>query len=117
MAHEEERLAPIHVAEFPVKRRAGGGGDHEGGDDPGEMREAAEIADDARERRADNILVERSERHGEHQPGKDGDEFAPGDRGVGRKRHARRFNLARRAGGGEARGVAGCEIWAMVSTL
>jgi hypothetical protein len=86
-----EGLAAVDVAELAVERRADGGGDHEGGDHPGEMGEAAEIADDAGQGGGDDVLVEGSQRQGEHEAGEDHVEFALADGGlrVGEDGHGR----------------------------
>jgi hypothetical protein len=84
--HIEEPLAAVDVAELAVERRGRGGGDHERCDDPREMLEAAEIADDARQRRADDVLVEGGEGERQHQPGEDEIELAFGNSGQGRGR-------------------------------
>ena len=73
-AHQEDRdrgqedgLAPEHVAELAVEGRGDGRGEEVGGHDPGEVVEAAELADDRRERRRDDRLVERRQEHAEHE--------------------------------------------------
>ncbi len=64
---EKDGLAPVHVAELAVDRRRDRRGEQVGGDDPGEMVEPAEVADDGRQRNRDDRLVERGEEHAEHQ--------------------------------------------------
>ena len=46
--HLEHELAAEEVAELARQRRAHGRREHVGGDDPGELRRAAEVADDGR---------------------------------------------------------------------
>ena len=65
--HEEDGLAPVHVAELAVDRRRDRRGEQVRGDDPGEVVEPAEVADDGRQRNRDDRLVERGEEHAEHQ--------------------------------------------------
>jgi hypothetical protein len=85
----EEALAAVDVAQLAVKRRSGRRGDHEGGDDPREMHEPAEIADDARQRRADDVLVERGEGERQHQARENQVELALGNVGGSRGRSER----------------------------
>ena len=89
---EVERTASIHVAELAVEGRADGRRDHEGGDDPGEMGEAAEVTDNAGQRGADNVLIERGEGECQHESGKNGVEFALGNGrlGMGQNGHGRK---------------------------
>ncbi len=77
---QEHGLAPVHVAELAVDRRRDGRGEQVRGDDPGEVAEAAEVADDRRQRGRDDRLVERGQEHAEHQRGEDRRERAPGER-------------------------------------
>ena len=76
---EEHGLAPEHVAELPVQRGRDRRGEQVGGHDPGEVIEPAQVADDRRQRRRDDGLVERGEEHAEHQRGEDGRERAPAE--------------------------------------
>ena len=88
---KEKRFAPIDVAELAVEGHGDGRGDHEGGDDPGEMGDAAQVADDAWQRGADDVLIQRGERKRHHQPGKNRVEFALGGGrlGMGKQSHGR----------------------------
>jgi hypothetical protein len=47
---DEDRLAPVEVAELAVERRRDGRGEQVGRDDPRQVVEAAEVAGDGRER-------------------------------------------------------------------
>ena len=62
-------LRPILVAELAVERRRDRRCEHVRGDDPGQVRHAAQVADDVRQRRAHDQLVEHGKRHREHQRG------------------------------------------------
>ena len=79
---QEHGLAPVHVAELAVDRRRDRRGEQVGRHDPGEVVEAAEVADDRRQRGRDDRLVERRQEHAEHQRGEDGRERAAGERRV-----------------------------------
>ena len=67
IAARNSGLAPVHVPELPVERRRDGRGEQVRGHDPGEMVEAAEVADDRRQRGRHDRLVERGQEHAEHQ--------------------------------------------------
>jgi hypothetical protein len=56
----EHGLAPILVAELAVDRHHACGAQNIGGDHPGEISDAAEVVDDARQRRCDDTLVDRA---------------------------------------------------------
>ena len=62
-------LAPVQVAELPVQRRHDRLSQKVGGHDPGQLLEAAELADDRRECRRDDRAVERGEQHHQHEAG------------------------------------------------
>ncbi len=79
---EEHGLAPVHVAELAVERRRDGRREQIRGDDPREVVEAAEVADDRRQRGRDDRLVERGQEHAEHERREDGAERPPGERCV-----------------------------------
>ena len=64
---EEDGLAPVHVAELAVDRSRDRRGEQVRGDDPGEVVEPAEVADDGRQRDRHDRLIERGEEHAEHQ--------------------------------------------------
>ena len=66
---DEESLPPVHVAELAVERRGDGGRENVGGHDPGQVRHAAEVADDPRQRGAHDQVVEHGQQDGEQQPG------------------------------------------------
>ena len=68
---QEDGLAPVHVAELAVDRRRDRRREQVRGDDPREVVEAAEVADDRRQRGRDDRLVERGQEHAEHQRGED----------------------------------------------
>ena len=64
-------LAPVEVAELAVERRHDRHREQVRGDDPREVLEAAELADDRRQRGRHDRLVERRQQHHEHQPADD----------------------------------------------
>ncbi len=68
----QHAFAPVEVAELAVERAGDRGGEQVRRHDPGEVRDAAEVADDRRERRRDDRLVERREEQDEHQRREDG---------------------------------------------
>ncbi len=68
---KEDGLAAVEVTELAPDRRRNGRAEHVGGDHPGEVVEASELADDARQRRADDHVVEHREHHRDHQTGED----------------------------------------------
>src|SRR5205085_9276192 len=65
---EEERPAAVDVAELPVQRHGHRGREQVRREDPGVAREAAELADDPRQRGGDDGLVERREQERDHKP-------------------------------------------------
>ena len=64
-------LAAVQVAELAVQRRHDRLRQQVRGDDPREVLEAAEVADDRRQRRRDDRLIERGEQHHEHEARED----------------------------------------------
>ena len=84
---QEDRLAPDHVAELAVERRRDRRGEQVRGHDPREVVEAAEVADDRRQRGRDDRLVERGQEHAEHQRDEDRPQGAPGGTPVGGRVH------------------------------
>ena len=62
-----DRATAVEVGDLAVQRGRRGRGQQVGGDDPGELVEAAELADDRRQGGRDDGLVERGEQHAEHQ--------------------------------------------------
>ncbi len=72
----EELLAAVLVAELAPERGRGRGGQQIGGHHPRQVVEPAQLADDRRERRGDDGLVEGREQHAEEQ-GSDRHEDAP----------------------------------------
>ena len=64
---EEGALAAVHVAELAPDRGGGGGGQGVRGDHPGQMLQAAQLADDGRHRGADDHVVEHGQQHGDHE--------------------------------------------------
>ena len=64
-------LAAVEVAELPVERPGDRRGEQVRGHDPREVRDPAEVADDRRQRRRDDRLVERGEQQHEEQRGED----------------------------------------------
>ena len=88
--------AAVQVAELPVHRPDDGRGEQVRGDDPGQMLDPAEIADDRRQRGRDDRLVERGQQQDQHQRAEDQPRRA--GRPAGRSRPALRLNvLAARA--------------------
>lgn len=73
----EELLSPVLVAELAPQRGGRGGGEHVGGDDPGEVGHAAELADDGRQGGGDDGLVECGDQQAQQQ-GADGDDHLAG---------------------------------------
>ncbi len=67
----QHELAAEQVAELPVQRAGNRRRQEIGGHDPGEVIEPTEVADDGRQRRRDDRLVERGEQQHEQQRGKD----------------------------------------------
>ncbi len=80
---QEHGLAPVHVAELSVERRRRRGREQVGGDDPREVLEATEVADDRRQRRRDDRLVQRGQEHAQHQRAEHGHERAAGQHVAG----------------------------------
>ena len=64
--HQEEVLASHEVAELAVDRHGNGDGQGVGGQDPGHVGGAAEVAHDGGQGRADNRLVHGGQEH-DHQ--------------------------------------------------
>ena len=69
-------LPPVEVAELPVHRPDHRRGEQVRGDDPGELRDPSEVADDRRQGRRHDRLVER--RQQEHQQQRAEDQTHPG---------------------------------------
>ena len=67
----EDDPAPVEVAELAVERPDDGRGEQVRGHDPREMLDPAEVADDRRQRRRHDRLVERREQQDEHQRAED----------------------------------------------
>ena len=68
---QEDLLAAVEVAELAVDRRRDGRGQQVGRHHPRQLGEPAQLADDRRQRRRDDRLVERGQHHGQHQPCED----------------------------------------------
>ena len=76
---EQEQVLPaVDVAELAVQRHGHRQREHVGGEHPRVLRDAAEVADDPRQRGRDDRLVERGERERHHQAGVDRED--PADR-------------------------------------
>src|SRR5581483_4316846 len=107
---QEDGLAPDHVAELPVERRRDGRGEQVGGHHPGEVVEAAQVADDRWQRGRDDRLVERSQEHPQHQRCEHGVQSTPAQALVLAGAHECRFLDARancaRVSGDAGSGVA-----------
>ncbi len=67
----EDALAAEEVAELAVDRQADGGGEQVGGDRPGHLVQAVQLADDLRQRRGDDHLLQRGEQQREHESDED----------------------------------------------
>ena len=67
IAIDEQRPPPVDVAELPVERHGDRRREQVRGEDPRVLREAAEVADDLRQRGRDDRLVERREQQRDHQ--------------------------------------------------
>ena len=67
----EHNLAAVEIAELPIDRRDNGLGEQVSGDHPGDVAQAAEVADDGRKRGGDDRLVQRCHQQHQHQPGED----------------------------------------------
>jgi hypothetical protein len=68
---QEDRLAAEQVAHLAPDRGGDGGAEHVRGDDPGQVGEAAEFADDAGHGRTDDEVVQHRQHHGQQQPRQD----------------------------------------------
>lgn len=66
-AADQDGLAAEGVGQLPVDRQRDGDGEQVAREEPGEDGEAAEVADDLRDRRGDDGGVECRQCHGEHQ--------------------------------------------------
>ena len=64
---QEELLAPVRVAQLAVQRGADRRREHVGRHDPGQVRDAAEVTDDARQRGAHDQLIEHGEQDRQQQ--------------------------------------------------
>ena len=67
----QHELAAVEVAELAVERAGDGRREQVGGHDPREVLDAAELADDRRQRGRDDRLVERREQQDEHERAED----------------------------------------------
>ena len=74
----EELLAPVDVAKLAVNRRRRRRSEEEGRNHPRQMAQPAEIADDLRQCRPDNILIEGRERERQHQSRQHESKFTAG---------------------------------------
>ena len=73
----EHDLAAVEIAELAVQRGDDRDRQQVGGDDPGEVVEPAEVADDRRQRGRDDRLIERRQQHRQHQRPDDDQHTAP----------------------------------------
>ncbi|MGY3648292.1 hypothetical protein ACVWWR_006053 [Bradyrhizobium sp. LM3.2] len=69
---DDHDAAAVDVAQRPEHRRNRGRGEQIGGDDPGEIGDVVELASDGRKRGGDDGLIERSQKHRQHQADDDG---------------------------------------------
>jgi hypothetical protein len=75
---DEQRLASVEIAGAPPQRHRDGGAQQVGGDDPGELVEATEVADDRGQRRGHDRLVQRRQEHRQQQAAERQHELAAG---------------------------------------
>ena len=68
-AENEERLAPVQVAQAPGNGRRNGGGDHVGGGDPYVTVKPAEVGYDAGQRGGYGGLTQRGQEHHQRDAG------------------------------------------------
>lgn len=81
----EDAFAAEEVAELAVDRQADGGGEQVGGDRPGHLVQAVQLADDLRQRGGDDHLLERGEQQRQHQSDEDQPHPARAQPGSGRR--------------------------------
>src|SRR6185312_15867850 len=77
----EDEATAVEVGDLAPERRDGGRGQEIGGNDPREVVEAAEVADDAGQGGADDALVERGEEHAGHDADQHDHDLAVGQGG------------------------------------
>ena len=75
----EDQPAPVEVGDLAPQRRGRGRGEQVGGDDPRQLVQPAELADDAGQGGADDALVEGEQQHAGHHPGQDDQDLAVGE--------------------------------------
>ena len=90
----EDELAAEQVTELAGEHDRDGVGDQVGGDDPGDVASAAEVADDGRQRRGHDRLVERGQQHAEHDRAEDQVDLASGQGGWVGSLHGRGLSHA-----------------------
>jgi hypothetical protein len=101
---DEELLAPVHVTELAVERRGDRRGQDVRGDHPGQVRDAAQVTDDPRQRGAHDKLVEHGEQHRHQQARQDNHDLLMGqERGLPASCPASRRVLVGRSLGTDAR--------------
>ena len=106
IADLQHDLAAVQIAELSVERRDDGLREQIGGDDPRELLEPAELADDRRQRRGDDRRVERGEQHHEQQAAEQRQQLPSREgEGSGLIGHLRTVDMAEV--GGRSSGVSG----------
>ena len=84
----EQQPPAVEVGDLAPQRGGGGGGQHVGGDHPGQLVQAAELGGDPRQRGADDALVEGGEEHAGHQAAHDHEDLLVAEVAVGVGGHA-----------------------------
>ena len=79
MASWKSVLRPSRSPILPQSRGGDGRGEQVRRGDPGDVVQAAEVADDVRQRGGHDGLVERGQQHAEHQAGQDHQHLAVGE--------------------------------------
>lgn len=101
----DHRAAAVDVAQRAVDRRDRGGGKKIRGDHPRQAGDVVELAADGRQRGGNDGLIERGQKHREHQAQQDGPHFAFRQR---RRRHDRRRFGKIDDFGGDVRNIVRC---------
>ena len=86
IARLEDRAPAVEVGDLAPQRGGGGRGEQIGGDHPGEVIEAAQIADDPGQGRADDALIQRRQQHPGHQTDQDDDDLLVAEDRCARRR-------------------------------
>ena len=67
----QDELASVEIADLAVERAGDRRGEQVGGDDPGELGDPAQVADDRRQRRRDDRLIQRCQQQHEQERAED----------------------------------------------